>query len=273
MVLPRVPLANATLTAWSYLLNPAVLDDFYDRHRGRGYEDLLTFPAVVALTRDALVLHKGSAAGHRPHRRAGRHADLPGGLLCQAAPHPARAQRGLPRRGRRAARPAAAAASPRCRALPASLDGLEVVDLDGKQIKGVDKRFKPARGRPGKVIGGKVLVAYLPRTGLAVAMAADRDGEANDIRLMPRAVPLARAGPRAAAVGGRPPVLRPRSAGAAVRGGRPLPAPPLAEAGLRRRPRPAGAGVGGCRGLRVVEQWGWIGAARGRGGGTCGRST
>jgi hypothetical protein len=44
-----------------------------------------------------------------------------------------------------------------------------------------------------------VLVAYLPAEGLAVAHAADPDGEANDIRLVPRLLPLARAavaGPR-----------------------------------------------------------------------------
>src|SRR3954466_14702737 len=28
IVLPRVPLANAVLTAWAYLLQPAVLDEF-----------------------------------------------------------------------------------------------------------------------------------------------------------------------------------------------------------------------------------------------------
>src|SRR5262249_42933853 len=49
------------------------------------------------------------------------------------------------------------------------------------------------------LFGGKILVAYLPAQGLAVAMAADPDGEANDIRLMPRVMPLARqavSGPR-----------------------------------------------------------------------------
>ena len=52
--------------------------------------------------------------------------------------------------------------------------------LDGKQLKGVAKRLLPVRGRPGKVIGGKILVAYLPRQGLAVAMTGHRDGEANE---------------------------------------------------------------------------------------------
>ena len=93
--------------------------------------------------------------------------------------------------------------------IPASLEGMTVVMLDGKQIKRVAKRLKPVRGQPGKVIGGKILVAYVPATGLAVAAAADPDGEANDIRLMPRRSP-ARAGSRCPALGGRPPVWRSR---------------------------------------------------------------
>jgi hypothetical protein len=80
-----------------------------------------------------------------------------------------------------------------CRtALPDSLAGLAVVVLDGKKIKKAAKRLLATRGQPGKLFGGKVLAAYLPAEGLAVAMAADPDGEANDIRLVPRALPLAR---------------------------------------------------------------------------------
>ena len=56
-----------------------------------------------------------------------------------------------------------------------------------------------ARGQPGKLYGGKILAASLPLEGLVVALAADPDGEANDIRLVPCALPLVRAavtGPR-----------------------------------------------------------------------------
>src|SRR5207302_8107517 len=84
-------------------------------------------------------------------------------------------------------------------ALPDSLAGLAVVVLDGKKIKKAAKRLLATRGQPGKLYGGKVLAAYLPADGLVVAMAADPDGEANDIRLVPRLLPLARAavpGPR-----------------------------------------------------------------------------
>jgi hypothetical protein len=192
MVLPRVPLANAALTAWSYLFQPEYLDDLFQRNRGRSYEDILTFPTFVALIRDALVLYEGSGRGS--FERADEQGVLP---TCQEAVYgklrrvPLELSMGFLEEstGRLAAllppeKPA--------EALPASLDGIEVVILDGKQIKKVAKRLLPVRRRPGKVIGGKVLVAYLPRKGLAVAMAAERDGEANDIRLMPEAIPRTR---------------------------------------------------------------------------------
>ena len=73
--------------------------------------------------------------------------------------------------------------------IPASLAEMRVTILDGKQLKKVAKRLKPVRSKAGRVVGGKILVAYLPAEGLAVAMAADPDGEANDIRLMPEVVP------------------------------------------------------------------------------------
>jgi hypothetical protein len=70
---------------------------------------------------------------------------------------------------------------------------------DGKTLKRVAKRLLPARGVAGKVFGGKLLVAFLPARGLAVALAADPDGEANDCRLVPQLLERARpliAGPR-----------------------------------------------------------------------------
>jgi Transposase DDE domain len=263
MVLPSVPLANATLTVWSYLLDPAFLDDFYDRHRGRGYEDLLTFPTIVALTRDALILHKGSAFA--AIERADDEGDMP---TCREAYY-AKLRRIRPELseaflGEAAARLLALRPpSSRAQALPASLDGLEVINLDGKQIKGVDKRLGPARGRPGKVIGGKILVAHVPRTGLAVAMAAERDGEANDIRLMPRAVPLARArtvGPRLWVADrqfcdlDQPALLSEGDDHFLLRRSKKL--------GFAADPRRPARESLDRRGLQVVEQWGWIGAVR-----------
>ena len=84
-------------------------------------------------------------------------------------------------------------------ALPASVADLTVVVGDGKTLKRVAKRVLPARGAAGKVYGGKLLVAFLPREGIAVAMAADPDGERNECRLVPQVVEQTRAvvrGPR-----------------------------------------------------------------------------
>src|SRR4051794_18527806 len=47
MILPRVPLANAVLTAWSYLFQPEFLDDLFARNRGRSYQDILSFHTFV----------------------------------------------------------------------------------------------------------------------------------------------------------------------------------------------------------------------------------
>ena len=47
MVLQRTPLANATLSLWSYLLKPSVLDEIFQKHRGRSFEDILKFSTFV----------------------------------------------------------------------------------------------------------------------------------------------------------------------------------------------------------------------------------
>jgi Transposase DDE domain len=193
MVLPGVPLANAVLTAFAYVLQPKLLDELFDRHRGKSYEDTLSFSTFVTLIRDALILYKGSA--RQSFQRAIEQGDLP---TCQEAVYGK--LRRIPLRVSlafieeltkliRDLRPKDA----RMDSLPKSLDAMTIVILDGKQIKDVAKRLKPVRGKPGKVVGGKVLAFYLPTEGLVVTMAADPDGEANDIRLMPDAIPRARA--------------------------------------------------------------------------------
>jgi Transposase DDE domain len=263
LVLPRVPLANAALTAWSYLLSPEALADLFRRHRGRSYEDILTFPEFVALIRDALVLHEGS--GLASLERADERGELP---TCQEAVYaklrrtpiglsPAFLEETTERL--RAPLPGGTSAEE----LPGSLEGIAVVVLDGKQIKDVAKRLKPVRGRPGKVVGGKVLVAYLPRRGLAVAMAAEPDGEANDIRLMPAMIPRARA--RVAGVrlwvGDRQFCDLDQPARLTEGGDHFLLRRSL-RLGFHADPgRPARSSVD-AQGRSVTEQWGWIGAPR-----------
>lgn len=81
---------------------------------------------------------------------------------------------------------------PRQETLPGCLDAWTVVTLDGKAIKHVAKRLKPLRGLRGGVLGGRALVAQAMKSGLVLGMHADADGEANDIRFVPKLVPVVR---------------------------------------------------------------------------------
>jgi hypothetical protein len=198
-VLDRLPLAEAALYLWSYCLRPDFLDGVFQRHRGRSFELVLTFPTFLDLIADALLQHSGKA---RPALlRAERDGTMPTksrAFYCKLAGVPLELGLGLLEESTARLRdllPPAFEAVP----LPASLAGLTVVILDGKKIKGAAKRLLPARGTPGKVYGGKLLAALVPATGLVAAMAADPDGEANDCRLVSQVLPRARdriAGPR-----------------------------------------------------------------------------
>jgi hypothetical protein len=179
-VYARLPLAQAVLELGAYLWEPDFLDDFYARNAGPSYEKVVTFPAFLALIRDALVCRGGSlnaACDHAPALPASRPA-LYGKLrrvpvaLSEALVRELTARLGPVRVG------------PDVTPLPARLGGLDVVMVDGKKLKRVAKRLRATRGAAGKVFGGKVLACWCPRTGLLTAMAADPDGEANDCRLV-----------------------------------------------------------------------------------------
>jgi hypothetical protein len=198
-VMARLPLADAFYTVWGYLATDEVLQALFDAYRGKCYHDQLSFLELVDVLVDALTRYHGS--GHRAILNALQHNHL---SVKTRAPYGKLARLPLP-----LAEAFLSTLTARLRPLfpaglyrtelPCCLDRLSVVVLDGKKIKNAAKRLLATRGRPGKLFGGKILVAYLPAQGLAVAMAADPDGEANDIRLMPRVMPLARqavVGPR-----------------------------------------------------------------------------
>src|SRR5262245_45971150 len=192
-VLARLPLAESFYALWSYLAPTAVLDALFEHHRGRCYHDQLAFAELVGVLAAAVTRYHGSG------RRAITQA-----LQRQELPTQARAVYGkLARLPLPLAEAFLAGLTARLRPLfpaglyrterPESLARLAVIVVDGKKIKKVAKRLLATRGQPGKLYGGKLLAAYLPAEGLAVALAADPDGEANDIRLVPRLLPLARA--------------------------------------------------------------------------------
>ena len=58
--LQRLPLADATLSLWAYVLQPAFLAQVFAEYRGRSFEETLTFARFVDLIGDALVEHEGS---------------------------------------------------------------------------------------------------------------------------------------------------------------------------------------------------------------------
>ena len=56
-----LPLAEATCCLLRVIADEERLDELFDRHRGRGYQKIITFPQRVRMIGDAL-LHEGAAA-------------------------------------------------------------------------------------------------------------------------------------------------------------------------------------------------------------------
>lgn len=186
IALARVPLAEAVLTLLRYVLEPSVLNELYERERGRTYQRILSFPEVVDLVNDCLL---GPArSGRASLLEAQEREELP---VTTRAFYDKLAK--LP--------PSVAAAflrdcTARLRAalpdefgeLPASLADFAVTIADGKVIKNVPRRLRPLRydrQTAKKLLGGRALVATDRRTGLALALHGDPDGECNEIRFMP----------------------------------------------------------------------------------------
>jgi hypothetical protein len=197
--LARLPLAEAFYLLWRHIASPVVLADLFHRHRGRCYEDKLTFAQLVALFADAITRYHGSGKAAIDTAIGDQHLPTePRAVYRKFARLPLPLAEAFLSAMTARLRPLFPVDLRRTQ-LPRCLDRFTVVVLDGKKIKNAAKRLLYTRGRPGKLFGGKILAAYVPANGLVLAMAADPDGEANDIRLMPRVMPLARAavaGPR-----------------------------------------------------------------------------
>lgn len=197
-VLARLPLAEAVLSLWRWVVDPLFLLALFARHRGAGYEKVLSFGSLVQLIADALLEHRGS--GCQSFTRAQENGQLAASVQAvyqKLGRVPLGLSEAWLAESTERVRPVypAAATVP----VPPSVQEFAVVVLDGKAIKRVAKRLKPLRGRKGGVLGGKALVALELATGLAVAMATDPDGETNEAKLVPALLPQVRrclAGPR-----------------------------------------------------------------------------
>ena len=183
-VLGRLPLAKSVLHVLSYVCQPEFLSTVFEEHRGRCYEQELRFSTLVDLVGDALINYEGSG---RKAFRAGREE----GVLTVSNAAAYGKLRRIPLEVSQGFLSMACerllelfpdeVASP----LPTSLVNWQVLAVDGKKLKKLAKRLKPARGVDGKLLGGKTLVARNLHFGIAVAMQAHLDGEANDGPLVP----------------------------------------------------------------------------------------
>lgn len=182
----RSPLAGSVLELCDYVLDDAMLQSLFERHRGRCYEDVLTFAALTRLMRDALLRHGGSA--HKLFlelENDDAHPVDESNFYRKLGHTPVQVSRALLREGTARLRPLLATAG-LGKTLPACLDGFEVILGDGKKIKKAARRLKPTRGFSGGLIGAKALVAVDARTGLALAMSDSLDGLTNDVPLVPQ---------------------------------------------------------------------------------------
>lgn len=186
-VFDSLPLAQASLALFAYGVTTPFLADLFQRHRGRCYEDVVTLPQLVDWIFDALIEHQGS--GRQAHLRRHRQQND----ACNEAFYGKlrRVPSRLSEAFLREVTDRFNALFPKVVAhrIPTSFDRLEVIILDGKSLKKVAKRLVETRGTPGKLLGGKLLVAYRPRDGLVLDLASDLDGETNEAKLIPHLMP------------------------------------------------------------------------------------
>ncbi|MFA5865409.1 MAG: hypothetical protein WC975_12080 [Phycisphaerae bacterium] len=60
-LLARMPLAQAVLALGQWAVNDDHLASLFERHRGRCYEKVISFPVMVQLIADALLEHAAAA--------------------------------------------------------------------------------------------------------------------------------------------------------------------------------------------------------------------
>ena len=58
--LGRLPLAEGFYLLWAYIAPDDFLQALFDEHRGRCYDDLLSFPEIILVLADALTRYHGS---------------------------------------------------------------------------------------------------------------------------------------------------------------------------------------------------------------------
>jgi len=179
----RSPLAAAVLESFDHVFDDEFLNTIWHEHRGRCYQDVLTFGQVTGLMRDALIRHQGSA--HKLFielETDSAHPANESSFYRKLANMPVAISRAMLREATAKLTPLIP--GPALTA-PACFDGFELIVGDGKKIKNAAKRLAPARGFCGSLLGAAALVGLNLRSGMAVAMSDSLDGMTNDVPMVP----------------------------------------------------------------------------------------
>ncbi|HEX3449293.1 MAG TPA: transposase, partial [Isosphaeraceae bacterium] len=200
-VLSKLPLADATWRILHFTLADSWLQDLWNRERGRCYEKVLEFSTLARLVAEALTQHGGS--GRQAFERGQESDTLPVAISSAFdklgnLPLPL-SEKLLEEGTQRLVEilPAGSAVDPF--PLPGCWEGHEVFGVDGKAIKHVKRLLKPLRGLQAGILGARSSVALNLRTGMAVGMIGDLDGEAGEGALTERLLSN-----MVAAAGGKP---------------------------------------------------------------------
>jgi hypothetical protein len=184
-VLQRLPLADGVWRVLHYTMADSWLDDLWQRHRGRCYEQTLKFSTVARLVADALLEHDGS--GRQAFERAQEAEILPvsiGSAYEKLGNLPLSLSEAMLEEGTARLHellPVNPAVDPF--PLPHCWEGFEVFGADGKAVKHVKRLLKPLRSLQAGILGARASVALNLRTGMAVGMVGHLDGEAGEAAL------------------------------------------------------------------------------------------
>lgn len=184
--LSRLPLAEAVMRCWQWAMNGPALQGIYECCRGRSYEGVLTFEAIVHLTANALLEHRGN--GNQAFMRAAEADELDASkeaVYGKLRRIPISLSDGFLRAGTQRIAELLPRRSARTSRIPKTLRHMEVLFVDGKKLKHVPRLLKAARGAKALVLGGKTISALSWNTGLVKAIHAHPDGETSDAPLVP----------------------------------------------------------------------------------------
>lgn len=189
-VFERLPLAESVTLLFRAIANEELLSEIWETHRGRCYERELSFATMVHLIADALLCYESGRGSFQKHKEDGTLQTSLQAVYDKLGRIPLRVSQGFLERATIVLREVFPDWS--TWTLPSSLNEFGVMVYDGKAIKRVAHRLKITRSSRGGLLGGRALVVQDWKTGMAIAMHGDPDGEANDVKYVGKLVPKVR---------------------------------------------------------------------------------